>query len=270
MAQVNKAMGLSIRTSDKKVVDSPLQAGGGAPMISNRGARELDRLSPLVTKYLEESYKELGLKYNWESDDGLRSFMAKEQGASDTAVNEIERGPCSFDRFVSLLSSTQGNVPAAAGDQELTHPISNYFISSSHNTYLTGNQLYSVSSTDGYKNVLLRGCRCVEIDVWDGDSSPSSEDEIDTPRAEKKGGVLDRLRRKVQGGSSSPQKPPEKSALARSVLSPTTPSGTEPLQPWKSRTWVPEPRVLHGYTATREVPFRAVCGAIRDYAFVTR
>ena len=31
-----------------------------------------------------------------------------------------------------------------------------------------------------------------------------------------------------------------------------------------------EPRVLHGYTLTKEVPFRDVCIAIRDTAFVAR
>ena len=31
-----------------------------------------------------------------------------------------------------------------------------------------------------------------------------------------------------------------------------------------------EPRVLHGYTLTKEVPFRDVCVAIRDAAFVNR
>lgn len=31
-----------------------------------------------------------------------------------------------------------------------------------------------------------------------------------------------------------------------------------------------EPRVLHGYTLTKDVPFREVCEAIRDSAFVHR
>uniref|UniRef100_A0A8C6YDB3 Phosphoinositide phospholipase C n=1 Tax=Naja naja TaxID=35670 RepID=A0A8C6YDB3_NAJNA len=48
--------------------------------------------------------------------------------------------------------------------QDMNFPLCDYFISSSHNTYLIQDQLIGPSHLWGY----AKGCRCVEIDCWDG------------------------------------------------------------------------------------------------------
>ncbi|XP_025258130.1 1-phosphatidylinositol 4,5-bisphosphate phosphodiesterase zeta-1 isoform X2 [Theropithecus gelada] len=52
--------------------------------------------------------------------------------------------------------------------QDMTHPLNDYFISSSHNTYLVSDQLVGPSDLWGYVSALVKGCRCLEIDCWDG------------------------------------------------------------------------------------------------------
>jgi hypothetical protein len=80
-------------------------------------------------------------------------------------------GLLQFADFVALALGPENSLVAAQREAEVYHdmtqPLSHYWIASSHNTYLTGDQLASASSVDRYIEDLLDGCRCVEIDMWD-------------------------------------------------------------------------------------------------------
>lgn len=68
-----------------------------------------------------------------------------------------------------LLDRPHIEVPRALTDRK--HPLTEYFISSSHNTYLMANQLYGSSSAVAYETALKAGSRCVEIDAWDNEQN---------------------------------------------------------------------------------------------------
>jgi phosphatidylinositol phospholipase C delta len=64
----------------------------------------------------------------------------------------------------ALLDKPAVLTPAHLLDR--SHPLAEYFISSSHNTYLMAHQLYGTSSAGAYETTLKAGARCIEIDVW--------------------------------------------------------------------------------------------------------
>ncbi|TEB25775.1 PLC-like phosphodiesterase [Coprinellus micaceus] len=71
----------------------------------------------------------------------------------------------------NLQSSTRSTTTADAQNRprpDNSYPLTDYFISSSHNTYLLAAQILGKSSAGCYTHVLSRGCRCVEIDSTHG------------------------------------------------------------------------------------------------------
>ncbi|XP_016985627.1 1-phosphatidylinositol 4,5-bisphosphate phosphodiesterase classes I and II isoform X3 [Drosophila rhopaloa] len=82
-----------------------------------------------------------------------------------------QKGQLSLDGFLRYLMGDDNPIMAPNKldlCDDMDQPMSHYFINSSHNTYLTGHQLTGKSSVEIYRQCLLAGCRCVELDFWNG------------------------------------------------------------------------------------------------------
>ncbi|XP_031839544.1 1-phosphatidylinositol 4,5-bisphosphate phosphodiesterase [Nomia melanderi] len=92
---------------------------------------------------------------------------------NDYEEDEKVRNSKSFTKegFIRYLMSDE-NAPVFLDKLEewmdMDQPLSHYYINSSHNTYLSGRQIGGKSTVEMYRQVLLAGCRCVELDCWDG------------------------------------------------------------------------------------------------------
>eukprot|EP00069_Balaena_mysticetus_P003917 bmy_16931T0 len=133
---------------------------------------------------IEDLFKKInGDKTDYLTVDQLVSFLNEHQ--RDPRLNEIlfpfydakramqiiemyepdedlkKKGQISSDGFCRYLMSDE-NAPVFLDRlelyQEMDHPLAHYFISSSHNTYLTGRQFGGKSSVEMYRQVLLAGC----------------------------------------------------------------------------------------------------------------
>ncbi|XP_068163943.1 1-phosphatidylinositol 4,5-bisphosphate phosphodiesterase beta-3 [Antennarius striatus] len=97
----------------------------------------------------------------------IRQIMEK----YEDNLSQLDRDQLSLKAFTRYLGGEENTItPPERLDiiDDMTQPLSHYFINSSHNTYLTVGQLAGASSVEMYRQVLLTGCRCVELDCWKG------------------------------------------------------------------------------------------------------
>lgn len=266
-------------------LDTIHQAGGGA----GETQRVIETIKLILLPHLKKVYESVagGPDRSWNRSQ-IQDFLSTVQkhGSHEDLATLLSKESLGFDEFLTYITSSHGAVTKERKNEDLSWPLASYFISSSHNTYLSGNQLSSDSTTDTYTNVLLRGCRCVEIDVWDGDDS-DSESSSDDEKVSKDKSTEKKSKRQSAIGKIKGNIPGMASKLRRSTFGKNAGDSAaadhankEPVQDAHSTSEskqsppapgvaLIEPRVLHGYTLTKEISFRDVCKAIRDSAFVT-
>jgi hypothetical protein len=111
--------------------------------------------------------------------DFVRMYNATISGEQKTAEDTVMSDRLTKGRFISWLLSDQNDIVdpeyCKVGSDDMTRPLSHYWINTSHDTYLSS--IPEMIDPNKWKNdfvdvfqymaVLLRGVRCIEIDVWD-------------------------------------------------------------------------------------------------------
>ncbi|XP_051578768.1 1-phosphatidylinositol 4,5-bisphosphate phosphodiesterase beta-2-like [Myxocyprinus asiaticus] len=133
-----------------------------------------------LAKFLNEKQRDSRLNeelFPLVRPEQMKNLIEKYEPSSSNA----SRGQISPDGLLFYLMGSETsvvNLDKLAQSHDMTQPLTHYFVKSSHNTYLTAGQLTGVSSPEMYRQCLLAGCRCLELDCWKG--KPPDEEPIIT------------------------------------------------------------------------------------------
>ncbi|XP_051010589.1 1-phosphatidylinositol 4,5-bisphosphate phosphodiesterase zeta-1 [Acomys russatus] len=107
-------------------------------------------------------------QYEMDTDASTSTEIIEKYEPIEEVKNENQMSLEGFARYMFSSECLLFKEECKTVYQDMNQPLNDYFISSSHNTYLVSDQLMGPSDIWGYISALVKGCRCLEIDCWDG------------------------------------------------------------------------------------------------------
>jgi len=163
--------------------------------LLHKTKRDTFRVKPVTQLFYDmfgQFMSNMKIRKKVSADSFLNKFLRTVQGEENRSINDVmqifsglheleladvanhitQANYISLEHFEAYLLSRGNDIFDPKRERysrsDMTKPLSEYWINSSHNTYLTGHQLTGLSSVEMYTKALYRGCRCIELDIWDG------------------------------------------------------------------------------------------------------
>lgn len=131
---------------------APARFHDGGPTISRVGSLSREHsMTPEMFTILENVYDDLRKDDVELSRQAFTDFLIEVQGE---AMVQLDKETFTLGDFVyTLAHQYRWDAVRKPSPKDYSKPITNYFINSSHNTYISGNQLASKTSPETYMNV---------------------------------------------------------------------------------------------------------------------